>query len=60
MNKYIQAQIKQMQDTTELFLNACKLAAEQDDGKTDRAEERQLKKIEKAVIRFNKELEAIK
>jgi cob(I)alamin adenosyltransferase len=60
MNKYIQAQIKQMQNTTELFLNACKLAADQDDGKTDRTEERQLKKIEKAVIRFNKELENIK
>ncbi len=59
MNKYIKGQIAQMQTTTKLFLNACELASKQDDGRTDKTEERQLKKIEKAVNRFIEELERI-
>lgn len=59
MNEYIKAQIKQMQTTTQLFINACTLAAQKDNGKIDRKEEQQLKKIEKAVKRFITELDKI-
>ena len=42
-----------------LFQQACELAAMKDDGIIDRKEEKQLKKIRKAVARFRKELEKI-
>lgn len=60
MNTYIEMQIKNMTMMVKTFEQSCQMAAAKDDGKTDKAEEKALKKINVACQRFIKELEAIK
>ncbi|MBQ1521135.1 MAG: hypothetical protein IIZ74_00030 [Erysipelotrichaceae bacterium] len=59
MNSYIKMQLNTMIQYVDSFQQACELAAIKDDGIVDRKEEKQLKKIRKAVARFRKELEKI-
>lgn len=60
MNIFIKSQIMNMTTMTKTFVDGCKMAALQDDGKTSKEEARQLKEIEKAAERFIKDLEKIK
>lgn len=60
MNTYIEMQIRNMTMMVKTFEQSCQMAAAKDDGKTDKAEEKVLKKINAACQRFIKELEAIK
>ncbi len=60
MNQYIDAQIINMKAMVKTFEASCKMAALKNDGEIDKAEEKQLKKISAASVRFIKELEAIK
>lgn len=60
MNQYISAQIMNMVTMAKTFNQSCKMAATKDDGLIDRQEEKQIKKINAAVEKFIKELEAIK
>lgn len=60
MNQYISAQIVNMVTMAKTFNQSCKMAATKDDGLIDRQEEKQIKKINAAVEKFIKELEAIK
>ncbi len=60
MNQYIEAQIVNMKAMVKTFEASCKMAALKNDGEIDKAEEKQLKKISAASVRFIKELEAIK
>lgn len=59
MNTYIKMQLNTMIQYVDSFQQACELAVMKDDGIIDRKEEKQLKKIRKAVARFRKELEKI-
>lgn len=59
MNSYINAQIMQMVAMTKTFEHACELAAIKDDGKLSRDEEKMLKKIKTASLKFRKELESV-
>ena len=59
MNSYIKMQLNTMIQYVDSFQLTCELAAMKDDGIIDRKEEKQLKKIRKAVARFKKELEKI-
>ncbi len=60
MNSYIKAQILNITTMTKTFEQACEMAAMKDDGKINREEEKQLKKIKAASQKFRKELESIK
>lgn len=60
MNSYIKAQILNITTITKTFEQACEMAAMKDDGKINREEEKQLKKIKAASQKFRKELESIK
>lgn len=60
MNYYINAQITNMITMAKTFEQSCKMAAMQNDGKIEKAEEKNLKKINAATQKFIKELEAIK
>ena len=60
MNPYIENQIKTMKSSADLFAQSCRLAAIKDDGKIDRDEEHQLRRIDKAVERFKAELDKVK
>lgn len=57
MNDYINAQIQQMKAYVKTFESACVLAAKKTDGIVDKAEEKTLKKIQKAVEHFTRELD---
>ncbi len=59
MNSYIKMQLNTMIQYVDSFQQACEMAAMKDDGIVDRKEEKQLKKIRKAVARFKRELEKI-
>lgn len=59
MNQYIEAQILNMTTMVKTFQQSCKMAAIKDDGQIDRAEEKQLRKINDAAERFIKELQKI-
>lgn len=59
MNDYIKAQIVNMTTIVKTFELSCKMAALKNDGKIDKAEERQLRKISAASAKFIKELERI-
>lgn len=59
MNSFIVSQVKNMESTVEVFVRSCGFAAEQDDGKIDRAEEKQLAAIRKASEKYVKELRKI-
>lgn len=60
MNTYIESQIMNMTAIAKTFEHSCRMAATKDDGRIDKAEEKILKKIEKATQHFIKELESIK
>lgn len=60
MNTYMEMQINNMTMMVKTFEQSCQLAAEMNDGQTDKAEAKSLKKINAACQRFIKELEAIK
>lgn len=60
MNYFITAQISNMISMVKTFQQSCQMAAKQDDGKIDRAEEKQLKKISAAADRFIADLQKIK
>lgn len=59
MNEYIKAQIMNMTIMVKTFELSCKMAAVKNDGKIDKTEEKQLKKISAASAKFIKELEMI-
>lgn len=58
-NQYMQAQCRNMIAMIATFSQACELAAREDDGILSRAEERELKKIQAAAIRFKGELSKV-
>lgn len=60
MNSYIDAQIVNMIAMVRVFEQSCEFAAAKDDGKINRDEEKQLKKIKNASQKFIKELESIR
>lgn len=60
MNSYINAQITNMLTMTKTFEQACELASIKDDGIKSREEEKKLKKIKIATLKFRKALEDIK
>lgn len=60
MNSYIDAQILNMINMVKTFEQSCKMAAMKNDGQIDKAEEKQLKKINAATQRFIKDLEKLK
>ena len=60
MNSYIDAQIVNMVTMVKTFEQSCKMAAMKNDGQIDKAEEKQLKKINAATQRFIKDLEKLK
>lgn len=60
MNTYIESQIMNMTAIAKTFEQSCRMAAMKNDGRIDKAEEKILKKIEKATEHFIKELESIK
>lgn len=59
MNDYIKAQIVNMTTMVKTFEQSCKMAALRNDGKIDKAEEKQLKKISAATKTFIEKLESI-
>lgn len=59
MNSYLNAQIMNMVTMTKTFEQACELATIKDDGIRSREEEKALKKIKVAALKFRKELESI-
>ena len=59
MNEYIKAQIMNMTTMVKTFELSCKMAATKNDGKIDRDEEKQLKKINAACEKFISELNKI-
>lgn len=60
MNAYIHAQILNMQAMAKTFERSCEMAAMKDDGKINREEAKQLKRIKAAVESFCKELDKAK
>lgn len=60
MNEYIRAQIINMTAIVKTFELSCQIAAQKDDGKIDRDEAFQLRKIIKASEKFIKQLNNIK
>ena len=59
MNYYIDAQCKNMVAMVNTFLQACELAARQDDGSITKEELKKLKRITKAADAFKAELNRI-
>lgn len=57
MNDYMNAQILNMKIILTTFEQSCRMAATKNDGKVDKNEEKQLKKIHAACEKFKKELE---
>ncbi|MBE6124847.1 MAG: hypothetical protein E7186_00835 [Erysipelotrichaceae bacterium] len=60
MNTYIKMQLNTMIQYLDSFEQACQIAAAKDDGEIDPKEQKQLKKIKKAVARFKSELQDIR
>ena len=60
MNRYIKMQLNTMIQYLDSFEQACQIAAAKDDGEIDPKEQKQLKKIKKAVARFKSELQDIR
>ncbi|MBR0137718.1 MAG: hypothetical protein IJM15_04850 [Erysipelotrichaceae bacterium] len=58
-NKYIQNSVNAMILYAEQFKSHCKLASIQDDGTTDKKEEKLLKKINKITDEYIKELKKL-
>lgn len=60
MNNYIDMQIRNMDMILNTFVQSCEMAARKDDGKIDKAEQKQIDKIKAATNKFKKELSGIK
>lgn len=60
MNTYIKMQLNTMIQYLDSFEQACQIAAAKDDGEIDPKEQKQLKKIKKAVACFKSELQDIR
>lgn len=60
MNDYMEAQIMNMIAIVKTFENSCQMAALKNDGKIDRAEAQQLKKINLASEKYIQRLQKIK
>ena len=60
MNTYIKMQLNTMIQYLDSFEQACQIAATKDDGEIDPKEQKQLKKIKKAVACFKSELQDIR
>lgn len=60
MNNYIDMQIRNMDMILNTFVQSCEMAARKDDGKIDKAEQKQIDKIKTAAAKFKKELSSIK
>lgn len=60
MNNYIDMQIRNMDMILNTFVQSCEMAARKDDGKIDKAEQKQIDKIKAAAAKFKKELSGIK
>ena len=60
MNTYIKMQLNTMIQYLNSFEQACQIAAAKDDGEIDPKEQKQLKKIKKAVAHFKSELQDIR
>lgn len=60
MNNYIDMQIRNMDMILNTFVQSCEMAARKDDGKIDKAEQKQIDKIKAAAAKFKKELSSIK
>lgn len=60
MNNYIDMQIRNMDMILNTFVQSCEMAARKDDGKIDKAEQKQIDKIKAAANKFKKELSGIK
>lgn len=59
MNSYIKAQITQMVMMTKVFEQACELATLKDDGNISKDEEKAIKRIKAASMKFRKEIESV-
>lgn len=60
MNSHISLEITNEILATKRFVSSCKLAATKDDGKVDKEEQKIIDKINKASIKYIKELEKLK
>lgn len=60
MNYYIETQISNMVTMVQTFQQSCRMAALKNDGKIDKTEEKQLKKIDAAAHKFIEDLQKIK
>ena len=60
MNYYIKAQILNIKSMVKVFKQSCEIAAQKDDGKVSKDEEKKLKQIKAAAEKFCKELDKIK
>lgn len=60
MNTYIDAQIANIIAMVKTFEHSCIMAATKDDGRINREEGKELKKIKSATSRFIKDLEAMR
>lgn len=60
MNNYIDMQIRNMDMILNTFVQSCEMAARKDDGKIDKAEQKQIDRIKAAAAKFKKELSSIK
>ena len=59
MNSFMHSQIDNMLIMVQSFYKSCEMAAAADDGSVSREEAKQLKKIQKAVEHFTKELKSL-
>lgn len=59
MNEYIRAQIGHMTALVKTFEQSCTMAAQKDDGRIDKKEAQQLKKIQEASEKFIRQLAKI-
>ncbi|MBR0474583.1 MAG: hypothetical protein IJJ19_06235 [Erysipelotrichaceae bacterium] len=60
MNSYIKMQLNTMLQYLDSFEQACQMAAMEDDGTIDKAERKQIEKIQKACEQFRKDLSGIR
>ena len=59
VNSFIKLEITQQLMNCRNFMESCKRAALKDDGKIDKKEQKQLDKLEKATMKYRKELEKV-
>jgi len=59
MNQFMKTQINQMLSSVQIFQQSLQLAAIKDDGVISKEEAKELEKIKKASLQFEKELKKI-